>query len=45
MLIILHMKTIMVYFPLGYVMLNDYNGQVDKWYLGGEFNLETLFSK
>jgi sialidase-1 len=24
-------------------MLNDYNGQLDKWYLGGEFNLETYF--
>jgi sialidase-1 len=30
-------------FSTGYVMLNDYNGQLDKWYLGGEFNLETYF--
>jgi sialidase-1 len=27
----------------GYVMLNDYNGQLDKWYLGGEFHHETYF--
>jgi sialidase-1 len=27
----------------GYVMLNDFNGQVDKWYLGGEFDFETYF--
>ncbi|CAF3410935.1 unnamed protein product [Rotaria socialis] len=27
----------------GYVMLNDFNGQVDKWYLGGEFHFETYF--
>jgi len=30
-------------FSTGYVMLNDYNGQLDKWYLGGEFHLETYF--
>lgn len=27
----------------GYVMLNDNNGQIDKWYLGGKFHLETYF--
>jgi len=27
----------------GYVMLNDDNGQIDKWYLGGEFHLITYF--
>ena len=27
----------------GYVMLNDDNGQIDKWYLGGKFHLETYF--
>lgn len=27
----------------GYVMLNDFNGQLDKWYLGGEFHFETYF--
>lgn len=27
----------------GYVMLNDHNGQVDKWYLGGEFRDEIYF--
>jgi sialidase-1 len=31
-------------FSTGYVMLNDDNGQVDQWYLGGEFHLETYFS-
>ena len=25
---------------VGFVMLNDHNGQVDKWYLGGEYNLD-----
>jgi sialidase-1 len=30
-------------FSTGYVMLNDFNGQIDKWYLGGEFHLETYF--
>jgi len=30
-------------FSTGYVMLNDYNGQIDKWYLGGAFNLENYF--
>jgi sialidase-1 len=28
---------------IGYVMLNDHNGQLDKWYLGGEFHLDTYF--
>ena len=27
----------------GYVMLNDHNGQVDRWYLGGEFHREAYF--
>ncbi|CAF4950971.1 unnamed protein product [Rotaria sp. Silwood1] len=27
----------------GYVMLNDFNGQLDKWYLGGEFHREAYF--
>lgn len=27
----------------GYVMLNDFNGQLDKWYLGGEFRHEAYF--
>lgn len=27
----------------GYVMLNDHNGQVDRWYLGGEFRREAYF--
>ena len=30
-------------FSTGYVMLNDNNGQLDKWYLGGEFHHETYF--
>jgi sialidase-1 len=30
-------------FSTGYVMLNDDNGQIDKWYLGGKFHLETYF--
>jgi sialidase-1 len=30
-------------YSTGYVMLNDFNGQIDKWYLGGEFHLETYF--
>lgn len=30
-------------FSKGYVMLNDFHGQLDKWYLGGEFHLETYF--
>ena len=28
---------------IGYVMLNDHNGQYDKCYLGGEFHLDTYF--
>ena len=27
----------------GYVMLNDHQGQIDKWYLGGEFHLDAYF--
>ncbi|CAF1010531.1 unnamed protein product [Adineta steineri] len=27
----------------GYVMLNDFNGQIDKWYLGGEYNFGAHF--
>ena len=27
----------------GYAMLNDHDGQIDRWYLGGEFSLETHF--
>ncbi|UJR32843.1 hypothetical protein I4U23_020305 [Adineta vaga] len=27
----------------GYVMLNDFNGQIDKWYVGGEYNLDEYF--
>ncbi|CAF2774597.1 unnamed protein product [Rotaria sp. Silwood2] len=27
----------------GYVMLNDFNGQLDKWYLGGEFHRIAYF--
>ena len=30
-------------FSIGYTMLNDHNGQIDKWYLGGEFKLGNLF--
>jgi sialidase-1 len=30
-------------FSTGYVMLNDDNGQIDKWYLGGEFHHEIYF--
>ncbi len=30
-------------FSTGFVMLNDNNGQVDKWYLGGQFNLENYY--
>ncbi|CAF4148827.1 unnamed protein product, partial [Adineta steineri] len=27
----------------GFVMLNDFNGQIDKWYLGGEINLHNYY--
>ncbi|CAF0755347.1 unnamed protein product [Adineta ricciae] len=27
----------------GYVMLNDLNGQIDKWYLGGQYNLDNYY--
>ncbi|CAF0755329.1 unnamed protein product [Adineta ricciae] len=27
----------------GFVMLNDFNGQIDKWYLGGEYNLDNYY--
>ena len=27
----------------GYVMLNNHQGQIDKWYLGGEFHLDAYF--
>lgn len=30
-------------FSTGYVMLNDHDGQLDKWYLGGEFKHELYF--
>jgi hypothetical protein len=30
-------------FTIGYFMLNDHNGQYDKWYLGGEFHYDTYF--
>jgi sialidase-1 len=30
-------------FSTGFVMLNDFNGQVDKWFLGGEFNLDDYY--
>ena len=28
-------------FSTGFVMLNDFNGQVDKWYLGGQYPLDN----
>jgi len=30
-------------FSTGYTLLNDHNGQIDKWYLGGEFNLSDYY--
>ena len=30
-------------FSTGYVILNDHNGQIDKWYLGGKFHYEAYF--
>lgn len=30
-------------FSFGFVMLNDHNGQIDKWYVGGEYSLENYF--
>jgi sialidase-1 len=30
-------------FSTGFVMLNDFNGQIDKWYLGGEYNLDDYY--
>ncbi|CAF1297367.1 unnamed protein product [Rotaria magnacalcarata] len=30
-------------FSVGFVMLNDFDGQVDKWYLGGEYRLDDYF--
>ncbi|CAF5057313.1 unnamed protein product [Rotaria magnacalcarata] len=30
-------------FSVGFVMLNDFDGQVDKWYLGGEYRLDEYF--
>ena len=30
-------------FSTGYMTLNDFNGQLDKWHLGGEFNFEDYF--
>jgi sialidase-1 len=30
-------------FSTSYVMLNDHNGQFDKWYLGGQYNLEDFY--
>ncbi|CAF3188942.1 unnamed protein product [Rotaria sp. Silwood2] len=30
-------------FSTGFVMLNDFDGQVDKWYLGGEYSLDDYF--
>ena len=39
-------KNTTVYNPFysGFVILNDDNGQIDKWYLGGEFNLEPYLA-
>lgn len=31
------------FYSLGYVMLNDHDGQIDKWYLGGEYSLDGFF--
>ena len=28
---------------VGFVMLNDFNGQLDKWYVGGEYSLENYY--
>ncbi|CAF3619397.1 unnamed protein product [Rotaria sp. Silwood1] len=30
-------------FSTGFVMLNDFDGQIDKWYLGGEYKLDDYF--
>lgn len=30
-------------FSSGFAMINDFNGQVDKWYLGGIFSLDNYF--
>ena len=27
----------------GFVMINDFNGQIDKWYLGGQYSLDKYY--